>query len=185
MGAEQSMGWWGRHGKKSCANRSRATLRVGRLTKNPPRVIYAAHPMKLPPRALLITACAAALGGCASAPPTAQSTPTSMLASQQLRPGMTSSQVELIMGKPQKVRESRHGQFWTYERQIATRVDPVSARVVQEPWIDPITNEMKSIPVPIQGLQRTYWIETVEMEIVDGGVASLERSVTSRRSITD
>jgi hypothetical protein len=143
--------------------------------------------MKLPPRALLITSCAAALSGCAGTSRTAYSPrpATALLASQQLRPGMNSSQVEHLMGKPQQVRDGRGGQFWIYERQIGTRVDPVSARVVQETWIDPITNEMKSIPVPVQGLQRTNWIEIVEIEIVEGGVASLERSVVSRRSFTD
>jgi hypothetical protein len=144
--------------------------------------------MNLRPRVLLVVAFAAVLAGCVSEPgTTAQSTITPVHAWQELQAGMTSGQVELIMGKPRKVRGNprKKGEIWVYERLDRTRVDPVSARVTQELWIDPITNEQKLIPVPLQGLQRTDWIEIVEIEIVDGGVASLERATVSRRTFTD
>lgn len=89
------------------------------------------------------------------------------------------------MGEPQKVRESRDGQIWIYERTIGTRVDSVATRVVEEVWFDPITNQMKSIPAPVQSLQRTEWIEVVEAHMVAGVLENFERTVVSQSSFSN
>jgi hypothetical protein len=146
--------------------------------------------MNPPPRALLLAALAAALGGCASQSQTTAQ-PASAQATvydwQQLQPGLTSFEVELLVGKPRKVRENpkRNGEIWIYERLVGTRVDPVAARIDYEMWIDPIDNQIKPIPVPKQGLQRTDRLEIVEIEVIDGICANLERTTVSRRSFTD
>lgn len=88
------------------------------------------------------------------------------------------------MGKPRKVKENsgKTGETWIYERRIGTRVDPVSPQVVHETWIDPIDNQVKQIAVPMQDVQRTDWVEVVELEMVDDSLARVDRSVVVRRA---
>jgi hypothetical protein len=160
----------------------------GAVDDTPRSCFMVARTMKLSPGALLITVCAAALGGCASTPRTtasATSMATSVNAWRQLLTRMTGLEVKLIMGEPQKVRERANGQIWIYERTIGTRVDPVSARIVHEIWIDPIDNQIKLIPVPMQSLQRTDFIEVVEIHLVAGELTHVERTVVDRRSFSD
>src|SRR5690606_39680847 len=68
---------------------------------------------------------------------------------RQLRVGMTSGQVETLMGKPDEVRhqdaDDMHVETWIYRRPLDTQVRSVAPTTVEVPWIDPITGQMRSI----------------------------------------
>lgn len=108
---------------------------------------------------------------------------------QFLQPGMAAPQVEGIMGKPSAVKRVAHAEAdserWIYRRELGSTVDFVSPKIFLEPWIDPITNEMKMLPVPLQSVQRTDWFEVVEVEFVAGSVTSIERMIDDRRGFSD
>jgi len=110
---------------------------------------------------------------------------TPSLPAPVLNQGMTGEKIQQVMGKPLEVRRTtvagHDGEVWVYRRPIDTRVSEVAARIVEEPWIDPITGELKYLPEPAYNQQRVELIEETRVFLSEGRLVEVKRSVYRER----
>lgn len=133
-------------------------------------------------------AVAFALGGCASSTTTARSNQEPEHPAAALRRGMSPAQVELIMGKPDEVRHvANQGStidIWLYRRAIGSRVEGIAPTVVEVPWVDPVTGELKLLREPLNSEQRIDFVEELSVYLASGQLADVRRTVMRERSFS-
>lgn len=70
-----------------------------------------------------------------------------------LRLGLRRAEIRELLGRPSAVRPMESGdgkaEVWVYDRPVQTSVRAVSTGMRDEPWVDPITGEMRMLKVPI------------------------------------
>lgn len=101
---------------------------------------------------------------------------------------MTPAETDQILGKPDSVRrEMIDGieiEVRVHQRFLGSRMDMTSPTLEEEPWIDPITNELKQLKVPSSTPQRTDQIEEITLYFSSGQLAEVRSSTFTRRSFS-
>jgi hypothetical protein len=105
-----------------------------------------------------------------------------------LKRGMTMSQVQALIGKPAEIRSPERTnspvEVWVYHRKIGARVDAVAPTVTEEPWIDPITNQLFYLESPEASERRVEFIEELTLYFASGLLTEANRTVRQESQFT-
>ncbi len=126
-----------------------------------------------------------ALTGCAgtSPAPTAQPGAAATDPWQTLTRGMTADQVRAILGKPREVRpmQTQGGEIWVYERTAGTDVDLVATRTEDQPYIDPISGQQRTVSSPVYSRELRTVTQELNLLIYEGKLVSWKASLRRER----
>lgn len=114
-----------------------------------------------------------------SAPAAAPETPAAKPARPTIAVGMTADEIRQIAGNPVRIKrlkkEGVEAEIWYYKYNRLANVKEVATKTVDVPWVDPITGATKMMPEPVYSQQRTFVVETTELLLVNGQLASSKR----------
>lgn len=113
------------------------------------------------------------------APAAAPETPAAKPTRPTIATGMTADEIRQIAGNPAKIKrlkkEGVQAEIWYYKYNRLANVTDVATRTINVPWVDPITGVTKMMPEPVYSQQRTFVVETTELLLVNGQLASSKR----------
>lgn len=108
------------------------------------------------------------------------------IASDRLLVGMYTSQVEGMLGSPQSIESTPDGATvtWTYQIDHLPLYRTIVAEMIDVPWVDPITGEMKSVAEPVTDQQRIDRRELLELDFRHDQLIRIRRDLTERREFS-
>ncbi len=93
--------------------------------------------------------------------------------------GMTADEIRQIAGNPARIKRLKkkdvQAEIWYYKYNRLADVKEVASKTIDVPWVDPISGITKMMPEPVYSQQRTFVVETTELLLVDGLLASSKR----------